>query len=113
MFIGTCECGTRVYSTRTGPGYDRVFSVRCCATVYSLPGWGVRSKIILELMRYIFRVCTCGTVFSLDSPSSVSCMCTCVCTAVGMGSPSVVSLVVRTCMRLMYSIRHGQPEWRA
>ena len=32
----------------------------------------------------------CGTVFALDSASSVSCMCMCVCTVVGMCSPSVV-----------------------
>ena len=100
MFIGACECGTRVYSTRTGPGHGRVFFVRCCAAVYSLPGRGGRSEFILELVRYIFRVCTCGTVFSLDSPSSVSCMCMCVCTAVGiiLCSPSVVPFVVSTCM---------------
>ena len=43
MFIGACECGTRVYSTRTGPRHDRVLSVRCCAAAYCLPGRDVRS----------------------------------------------------------------------
>ena len=60
---------------------------------------GMWSEFKLELVRYIFRVCTCGTVFGLDSPSSVSCTCMCVCTAVGMCSPSVVPLVVGTCRR--------------
>ena len=41
-------------------------------------GRGVRPEFIPELVRYIFRVCTCRTVIGLDSPSSVSCMC-CVC----------------------------------
>ena len=76
-------------------------------------GRSVRTEFILELVRYIFRVCTCGTVFGLDSPSSLSCMCMCVCTAVGMCSPSVVPLVVSTCMRALYSIWHGRPGWRA
>ena len=43
VFIGACECGTRVYSTRTGPGHSRVLSEWCCAAVYCLPGWDVRS----------------------------------------------------------------------
>ena len=88
-----------MYSTRTGPGHGRVLFVRCCAAAYCLPGRGVWSEFMLELVRYIFRVCTCGTVFGLDRPSSVSCTCMCVCTAVGMCSPSVVRLVVSTCMR--------------
>ena len=109
MYIGACEFGTRVYSTRTGPGHGLVFSVRCCAAAYSLPSRDVRSEFILELVRYMFRVCTRGTVFGLDNPSSVSCMCMCVCTAVGMCSSSVVPLVVSTCMCPWYSIWHGQP----
>ena len=47
-------------------------------------------------MRY--GVCAFGTVFGLGSPSSVYCTCMRVCTAVGMCSPSVVPLVVSTCM---------------
>ena len=51
-----------------------VFCAMLCDCV--LPtGRGVRPKFILELVRYIFRVCTCGTVFGLDNLSSVSCMC--------------------------------------
>ena len=113
MFIGACECGKRVYNTRTGPVHDLVFSVWCCAAAYSLQGRDVRSERILELVRYMFRVCTRGTVFGLENPSSVSCMCMCVCTVVGMCSPSVVPLVESTCMCAWYSIWHGQPGRRA
>ena len=105
----TCGCIVPV----RGPGHGCVFSARCCAAAYSLPGRGVRSELILELVCYIFRVCTCGTVFDLDSLSSVSCMCMCACTLGGMCSPSVVLLVLSTCMRALYSIWHGQPGRRA
>ena len=90
-----------------------MFSVRCCAAAYSLTGRGVRSEFILEFVRYIFHMFTCGTVLGLDSSSNVFCMCMCVCTAVSMCSPSVVLLVVSTCMRALYSIWHRQPGRRA
>ena len=131
VFICACECGTHVYSTRTGldmgyvlptgRGYERtrVFICACkCGThVYSTrtgPGHGLRTpyragctaRTYTGACALHFRVCTCGTVFGLDSASSVSCMCMCVCTVVGMGSPSVVPLVVSTCMRALYSIQY-------
>ena len=96
VFICACECGTHVYSTRTGPGHGCVLPTgRCTARIHT-------GACALH-----FRVCTCGTVFGLGSASSVFCMCMCVCTAVGMCSPSVVPLVVNTCMRALYSIWHG------
>ena len=73
---------------------------------YSLPG-GVYGQKLYWPCALHFHVYTCGTVFGLGSASSVSCMCVCVCTAVGMCSPSVVPLAVSTCMRALYSIRHG------
>ena len=80
--------------------------------MHFLPGRDVRSEFRVELVRYMFCVCTCGTVFGLDSPSRVYFTCMCVYTAVGMCSPSVVPLVVSTCMRALYSICHGQPGRR-
>ena len=101
VFICACECGTHVYSTRTGPGYGPRTPYRAGCTVRIYPG----------ACALHFRVCICGTVFGLDSTSSVSCMC--MCTAVGMCSPSIAPLVVSTCMRALYIIWHGRPSRRA
>ena len=89
MFIGACECGTRVYSTCKGPGHGRVFSVRCCAAAYCLPGRDVQSEFILELVRYILRGCECDTA--------------CVCAV----RPKQGVLYVYACM---YGGRYVQPE---
>ena len=119
--ICACDCGTHVYSTRTGPGHEWTYVFVCtgeCGThVYStrtrpgrgcvLPTGGVYGQNLYWSCVLHFHVCTCGTVFGLGSASSVSCMCVCVCTAVGMCSPSVVPLAVSTCMRALYRIRHG------
>ena len=94
VFICACDCGTHVYS-RPGYGLRTPYRAGCTARTYT-------GACALH-----FRVCTCGTVFGLGSASSVSFMCMCVCTAVGMCSPSVVPLVVSTCMRALYSIWHG------
>ena len=59
--------------------------------------WSLCATFSRVYMRY--GVCACCTMFGLDSPSSVSCTYICVCTAVDMCSPSVVPLVVSTCMR--------------
>ena len=118
-----CECGTRVYSTRTGPRHERtcVFVCACeCGThVYStrpgpglvcvlLTGRGVRPEFLLACALHL-HVCTYGTLFGLGSASSVSCMCVCVCSciAVDVCSLSVVPLAVSTCMRALYSIWYG------
>ena len=114
-------CGGHVRMNRRACSLVRASAVRMCTVPVRGPGMGcvlptgrgVRPEFIPELVRYIFRVCTHGTVFGLDSPSSVSCMCMCVCMAVGMCSPSVVPLVVSTCMRALYSIWHGRPRRRA
>ena len=63
MFIDTYECGTRVYSTRAGPGHGCVLSVWSCAAAYCLPGRDVRSEFVLELVRYILRVCARGKAY--------------------------------------------------
>ena len=94
VFICACECGTHVYS-RPGYGLRTPYREGCTARIYT-------GACVLH-----FCVCTCGTVFGLGSASSVSCMCMCMCTAVGMCSPSVVPLVVSTCVRALYSIWHG------
>ena len=78
--------------------FVRTGAVRMCTVLVRgldmgcvLPtGRGVRPELILELVS-TFRVCTCRTVFGLDSASrSVSCMCMCVCTAVGMCSSTCI-----------------------
>ena len=69
---------------------------------------GCTARIYTWACALHFRVYTCGTVFSLGSGSSVSCMvCVRVCTAVGMCSPSVVPLAVSTCKRTLYITWHG------
>ena len=87
VFIGACECGTRVYSIRTVPGHGRVFFVRCCAAAYSLPGRGVRSDFILELVHYFF-----SDVYMRYG--------------VWLGQPKQCILYVYVCM---YGGRHVQP----
>ena len=79
---------------------------------YSLQG-GVYGQNLTWRLSALFCVCMCGTVFGLDSASSVSCMYTCVFMAVGMCSPSVVPLIVSTGMRALYSIWPGRPGRRA
>ena len=94
--------------------FVRASAVRMCTVpvlglgmaAYSLPG-GVYGQNLYWPCALHFHVCTCGTVFGVGSASSVSCLFVCVCTAVGMCSPSVVPLAVSTCMRALYSIRHG------
>ena len=73
VFICTCEYDTHVYSTVPVRGLG--MGMGCVLPT----GRSVRSEFVMELVRYIFRVCACGTVFGLDSPSSVSCMCMYMC----------------------------------
>ena len=95
MFICACGCGTHVYSTRTGPGHRlrTPYRAGCTARVNT----GAFAT---------FRVCTCRTVFGLDSASrSVSCMCMCVCAAVGM-----CSLTCTLCTAFRMSTRANVPS---
>ena len=56
MFIVACECGTRVYSTRTGPGHGCVFSVLCFAAAYFPPG-GVYDQNLYWSLCATFSAC--------------------------------------------------------
>ena len=122
MCICACECGTRVYSTRTGPGLERtcVFVCACeCGThVYStrhgpglvcvLPtGRGARTGFLLGLCATFPRVHVRYGVRLGQCEQCIMYVCVCSCMAVGVCSSSVVPLVVSTCMRTLYSIWHG------
>ena len=105
MFVGACEYDTRVYSTRTGLGQDRALSVRCCAVLCG--------RVLLTGVRCAVRVYTetCAPHFTrayvrygVQHRQPKKCILyvyafMCACTAVSMCNPSVVPIVVSTCMR--------------
>ena len=96
MFIGACECGKRVFNTRTGPGHGCVLSVRCCAAAY-LSGWDVRSEFILECVPHILRGCAYGTA--------------CVRAVRRLAWAAQAVYLVRVCVNVcMHSGRHEQPD---
>ena len=120
--ISACEYGTRVYNTRTGPGYERtcVFVCACeCGThVYSTRsgpglvcvlsnGRGVRPEFLLGLCATFPRVYVRYGVRLVQCEQCILYVCACSCMAVGVCSSSVVPLAVSTCMRALYSIWHG------
>ena len=122
MCICACQCGTRVYSTRTGPGHGRMCAFVCaceCGThVYStrpgpglvcvLPiGRGVRPELLLGLCATFPRVHVRYGVRLGQCEQCILYVCLCSCMAVGVGSSSVVQLAVSTCMRALFSIWHG------
>ena len=95
VFVYACECGTHVYSTRTGPEHGCVLPT----------GRGVPPEFILGLFATFSRVRAVRC--SARAVRAVYLVCVCVCTAVGVCSPSVVPLAVSTYMRALYSIWHG------
>ena len=122
MCICACKCGTRVYSTCTGPGHERacvfVFACECGTHVYStrpepglvcvLPtGWGVRPEFLLGLCATFPRVHVRYGVWLGQCEQCILYVRVCSCMAVGVCSSSVVPLAVSTCMRALYSIWHG------
>ena len=122
MCICACECGTRAYSTRTGPGHERtcvlVCVCECGAHVYStrpgpglacvLPtGRGVRPEFLLGLCATFPRVHARYGVRLGQCEQCILYVCVRSCMVVGVCSSSVVPLAVRSCMRALYSIWHG------
>ena len=120
--ICACECSTRVYSTRTGPGYERtcefVRACECGTHVYNtrtgpgfvclLPtGRGVRPEFLLGLCATFPRVYVRYGVRLGQCEQCILYVCVCSCMAVGVCSSSVAPLAVSTCMRALYSIWHG------
>ena len=93
--------------------FVRASAVRMCTVpvlglgvaAYSLRA-GCTARIYTGLVCYIFT-CVRAVQCSAWAVRAVYLVCVCVCTAVGMCSPSVVPLAVSTCMRALYSIRHG------
>ena len=83
-----------------GARHGRVFFCAVLCGCVLPTGRGVRSEFILKLVRYIFRVCTCGTVFGLNSPA-VYLLCVCVdvrglaCAARALYNSSGVRVCVR------------------
>ena len=101
VLVCACEFSTRAYSPHTGPGNGRVLDVWCCTAASCLPWRGVRSEILLELVRRILRGCAYTTAFGICNPSGAPLyvyarMCTW--TTVVVCSPSGVPIVMGTCM---------------
>ena len=120
--ICACECGTRVYSNRTGRGYEWtcmfIYAYECGTHVYStrtgpglvcvLPtGRGVRPEFLLGLCATFPRVYVRYGVRLEQCEQCILYVCLCSCMAVGVCSSSVVPLAVSTCMRALCNIWHG------
>ena len=120
--IYACVCGTRVYSTRKGPGHERtcvfararergthVYRTRPGPGLVCVlsTGRGVRPEFLLGLCAKFSRVhVRCGVRLG-QCEQCIMYVCMCSCMAVGACSSSVVPLAVSTCMRALYSIWHG------
>ena len=97
LFVCACECGTHVYSTRTGPGHGCVLPT----------GRGVPPEFILGLCATFSRVYVRYGVRLGQCEQCILYVCVCVRRSACAARALYHSPCVRVCMRVLYSIWHG------